>query len=226
MFRFRHLWVFLVLTLLFACGGGSERLIAQFFSAAEAGDEATLYAISRVEFPGVVESWEILETGQELTGPFQLPELRRKVSEAKRELDFFQQKEANFLNDNEESYQEYNALIAEESEKEFSGALAEFQQKYEELLGEGEKFAKAFEEANQEMEKEKSAASISMMGGTVTDKFDGEVTAREVLARVTTQEAGEKTYVFSLRKYNLVNTQTTARARSRWIIADIQERGA
>ncbi len=78
------------------------------------------------------------------------------------------------------------------------------------------------EEANRALQREKLAAGISLMGATVTDDLDGEVITKEARVNVTTS-AGEKSYLITLKNYNLVNQQNQANIRSRWIVADVQE---
>jgi hypothetical protein len=78
------------------------------------------------------------------------------------------------------------------------------------------------EEANRTVQREKLAAGISLMGATVTDELDGDVMTKEAHVNVTTS-AGDKSYLITLKNYNLVNQQNQANLRSRWIVAGVKE---
>jgi hypothetical protein len=55
------------------------------------------------------------------------------------------------------------------------------------------------------------------------DRFDGEVLTLEVLINVEAPDGAATPYLFTLRKYNLTNTENNFTPPSRWIIIQIQE---
>jgi hypothetical protein len=187
-------------------------------NAVQAGDEAARAAVSTVDFPGEVGSWEIVEISPESTGPCQLQELRNKLRAANQDVEFHAQKYGNFLDDNKGVYQQYKARIDKDPDVELRGELAEFKAKLDELDKEEKLLEQALKDATGEMNKRKAAAGISLMGATVTNDFDGDVATMEAVVNVN-----EKPYTFLLQKYNLVNKANQSTPRSRWIIADIKE---
>ncbi len=223
--KIREVLVSSVVVGLVACGSGDGRLIGRFFQALESGEEATLYALSRVRFPGNPESWEIVNVGPESTVPYQVPELSRKVEEAQRDVSYHSDKFGLFVSDNQVAYDEYQSLLKKDSELKATDKLGEFQEEVENFQKEAERLEQISQSAAHERDVERSAAGLSLMGASGIDDLDGEVLSKEVLVKVKTREAGEKTYVFDLRHYDLFNKTNNGKPRSRWIIAGIREEG-
>ena len=61
MFRCRELAAFSSLILLLSCGGQEQQALSTFFDAVQSGDNTALAAVSAVEMPVKVQSWEIIE---------------------------------------------------------------------------------------------------------------------------------------------------------------------
>jgi hypothetical protein len=220
MLRYRELVIFVALACLFSCGGGETQAIKTFMSAVQAGDEAAQAAVSTVDFPGEVGTWEIVEVSPETTVPCQLPELREKLRAANQDVDYHAQKFGNFLADNKDLRERYESQIAKDPDYEFKGELAEYKAQWDELSQEEKRLAQIAKDTANEMDKKKAAAGISLMGATVTDDYDGDVAVKEAVVRVN-----DELYTFTLSKYNLVNQVNQSRPRSRWIISDIKKQG-
>ena len=75
----------LVILLGVSCSGGEDEVVNAFLAAIQSGNESAAKAVSVVEFPGEVVSWEIVEVGPTSIEPFALPELDDKRSELSRE---------------------------------------------------------------------------------------------------------------------------------------------
>ncbi len=117
----------LVILLGVSCSGGEQEVVNSFLAAVQSGDESTTNALSVVEFPGEVVSWEIVEVGPTSTEPFALPELDDKRSELSRERRQMSEKNAFFVQDHKSAFDEYEAKRKEDPEYEFEGEMAEFQ---------------------------------------------------------------------------------------------------
>jgi hypothetical protein len=218
MFKHKGIMASLAAACLFSCGGPEQRTIDTFFEAIEIGDEQARAAVSTVDFPGEVGPWEITEVVSESTEPFALPGLRQKAREANTEVDFHAQKMGNFQSDHKPLFQQYQARIKEDPDYEFEGELAEFKEEYDKLLEEEKRLKQDMADVNRQMETERVSAAISLMGSSVSDQFDGDVSVMEVLVRVN-----DRPYKFILREYNLINQTNQSRPLSRWVITDIQE---
>jgi hypothetical protein len=201
-----------------SCGGPEKGAIDTFLKAVKDKDDAARGAVSSVGFPGEVSSWEVVDMGAEATETFRLPELRRKIRDAKGDLDTHIEKRGYFMRDNVRLYREHEARLKENPEAQFKGELAEFDGEWQKILQEEQELDGKMQEANAEMQRERSTATISLMGGTVTEALEGEVLVREALVNVD-----ETPYKFKIRKYDLVDKTTKNKPRSRWIVTDIQK---
>jgi hypothetical protein len=215
---------FIVLVLV-SCGGPDQQALNTYFKAVRNKDKPAMAAVSAVDFPETVQSWQIIEIGPESVTPSPLKGLRRTLREANMDLKYIAEKDYLFLSDNQHLYRRHKAQIEKNPDAEFKGELAEFHQEFQEIRKKGEEAEQAVEKATREFEREKLAAGISLMGATVTDDLDGEVLTKEARVNVKTP-AGEKIYLITLKNYNLVNQQNQSKMRSRWIIAEVKEQGS
>lgn len=221
MFRCRGLAAFLFLVLLLSCGGQEEQALSGFFDAVQSGDNTALAAVSVMEMPVDVQSWEIVEIGEESSETFKLPELLRTVRDAKREVDYHAEKMGIFMDDNKAIHGRYEAQIEKDPEAELKGDLAEHQKKWKELLQVEKDLAETHKKANRAVEIERAGAGVSLMGSAVNEHLEGDVAIKQAQVNVNTGSE-EKVYLFTLKNYNLFNTKNQIQQRSRWIIADIQ----
>jgi hypothetical protein len=216
--RFKEIVVFVAAVFLFSCGGPETQAIKTFMNAVKSGDDAARAAVSTVDFPGDVGSWELVEISPETTVPCQLPELRKKLSSANQDKEFHAQKYGIFLDDNKQIHQQYLAQMEKNPDAELKGRLAEYKEELDKMDQEEKHLEQLVKDINRDLERSRSAAGISLMGATVTDNYDGDVGVVEASVLVD-----DKPYTFTLRKYNLVNKANQSRPRSRWIIADIKQ---
>jgi hypothetical protein len=212
------------LVVLASCGGPDQKALDTYLGAVRNGNKTSQAAVSAMDFPETVHSWEVVEIGPESVEPFALKELNRVAREAKMDLQFYAEKDYLFLSDNQHLYKRYKAAIEKDPDVELKGELGEFQQEFLDIRKKGEEAERAMEEANRAVQREKLAAGISLMGATVTSDLDGDVMTKEARVKVTTS-AGEKVYLITLKNYNLVNQQNQANLRSRWIVSSVEEQG-
>jgi hypothetical protein len=222
MFRCRELAAFSSLILLLSCGGQEQQALGTFFDAVQSGDNTALAAVSAVEMPVKVQSWEIIEIGEESTRPFALPELLTKAREAKRECDYHAEKMGIWIADHKANHERYMNRKNHDPDAEFTGPLAEHHEEWQVLCQKEQELQETFKSANRDVELERAAAGISLMGAAVNEFLDGDVAIKEALVKVDTG-SGEKEYRFTLKNYNLFNTKNQIQQRSRWTITDISE---
>jgi hypothetical protein len=203
---------------LLACGTQEEGAINAYLKAVRDKDDAARGAVSSLSFPGEVSGWEIVEMGAETTETFRLPELRRAVKEAKADYDTHIEKRGYFMRDNARIYKEHKARLEENPDATFKGELAEFDEQWKKSIQEEQELEVKMQEANAAMQRERNTATISIMGGSVTEDFEGEVLVRKAQVNVDGIP-----YRFTVCKYNIVDKTTNNMPRSRWIITDIQK---
>ena len=206
-----------------ACSGGQQEVVSSFLTAVQTGNEDAANAASVVDFPGGVESWEIVEVGPVSSGPFAIAALELKLSELSRERRTKKDHNAYFVQDNRSAYDDYTAKREKDPEYEFSGEAAEFQKEWEEKLGAEEELDRTASDVYKEINHLKSAAGLSL-SVSVSEKFEGEVSATDVVLKVN-DGSTEKTYTFTLQKFNLVDKARNISPIGRWVIAAIEEQG-
>jgi len=218
MFRYRALMMGTMVFCFLSCSGQEQGAIDAFLTAVKDKDDAARGAVSSVDFPGDVTSWKVEDMGTESTESFRLPELRREVQSAKRDCDTHLEKRGYLMRDNALVYKEHKAQLEENPEVQFKGELAEFDEQWKKSLQEEQELQAKMQEANAEMQREQNRATISIMGGSVTETFEGEVLVREALVNVDGTP-----FRFTICKYNLVDKTSSNQPRSRWIITDIEK---
>ena len=220
MLRLRPL-AMLVVLLGVACSGGQQEVVSSFLTAVQTGNEDAANAASVVAFPGEVKSWEIVEVGPVSSEPFALAALQSKLSELSRERRAEKDKNAYFVQDHRSAYDEYTAKHEKDPEYEFSGEMAEFQKEWEEKLGAEEELDRAAAEVYKEISRLKAAAGLSL-SVTVNENFEGEASAIDLILKVN-DGSTEKTYTFTLHKFDLVDKKRNINPIGRWIITDVEE---
>lgn len=225
MLRGKGFLLSIAFVMLVSCGGQDREALNTYFKAVSIGDNAAMAAVSAIEFPEKVQSWQIVTIGPESIEPFPLKDLSRALSEAKIDFQYIAEKDYLFLSDNQHHYRRYKAQLEKDPDAEFTGELAEFDEEYQDIRKKAEEAERVYEKANREFEREKLAAGISLMGGMVTTELDGEVLTKEAEVDVTTP-GGQKSYRLTLKNYNLTNQQSQSPIRSRWIITGVEEKGS
>ena len=218
MVRYGNLIVGAFVLNVLSCAGQEQGAIDNFLKAVRDKDDAARGAVSSVDFPGEMTSWKVVDMGTESVETFRLPELRRAVQSTKGDYDTHIEKRGYFMRDNARIYKEHQARLEEDPEIQFKGELAAFDEQWKKSLKEEQELEAKMQEANAAMQRERSTATVSIMGGSVTETFEGEVLVRKALVNVD-----DTPYEFTIRKYNLVDKTSSNKPRSRWIVTDIQK---
>ena len=216
-----------ILACLWGCGSPEQATIEQFFLAARSDDSATLAAMSAVSPPGPVESWQVVEVSSRTTESFALPELLVRLEAAEKERDAALEEGREYLADHEEALDEIIQKQKQDSEFKFSGELGEIQEAWSNRLEERKATEHEFQELERAVDTETGLATKSVVRQVPIENLDGDVAVTEILLMLKLQDADEKPYTITLRKYELSGSgddRTTE--RSRWIIVDIKEQAS
>lgn len=211
----------LMLLLTVACSSGQQQIVTSFLTAVQTGNEDAAKSASLVEFPGDVESWEIVEVGPVSSQPFAFAELQAKLSALSRERRTTKDTNAYFVQEHQNAFDEYTAKREQDPDYEFSGEVAEFQKEWEEKRGEEEKLDRAATDVYKEISHLKSAAGLSL-NTSVNEKFEGEASATDLILKIN-DGSTDKTYRFTLQKFDLVDTERNISPIGRWVITAIEE---
>jgi hypothetical protein len=216
--------VFSILVLLFACGGSEQEVLRKFFTATRLEDTNLVAAVSVVAFPGEsVESWEVVEVRPTTSEPFKLAELRREAATAKEARDAQYARFSEFRLANYDDLLRIEEQLEKDPDHQFKGRMAELNTEYQGFREERRELELELREIKQATEDEKKPARKSLLTSDEIDRFDGEVLTLEVLINVEAPDGAATPYLFTLRKYNLTNTENNFTPPSRWIIIQIQE---
>jgi hypothetical protein len=222
----RRIHLFLAIStslLVFSCRGPEEEFLAKFFAAVRIGDHVTLAGMSVVGFSGPVDSWEVLEIRPEKREPFRLAELRRRAVEADDEVEEQFVEFSEFRKRNLEEFEMIRDRLDEQPEYRFRGKWGEIQAEWERFRDRHEDLYLRRLNIRQEIDRETILAKMSLMSSEEIDRLKGEIVIKDVLLTVKTSEMGETTYLFTMRRYDLVNRETEFQPPSRWIITSIEE---
>ncbi len=215
-----------ILACLWACGSPEQAAIEQFFLAAGSDDSATLAAMSAVSPPGPVESWQVVEVSSQTTESFALPELLVRLEAAEKERDAALEEGREYLADNETALDEIIRKQKQDSEFKFSGELGEIQEEWSKRVEERKATEHEFQELERAVDTETRLATKSVIRQVTIEKLVGDVAVTEMLLMLKLQDADEKPYTITLRKYELSRAQGDQTERSRWIIVDLKEKAS
>ena len=212
----------LAVAALTACGTPPEEaLVGQFFRALGQGDRASAAGVSMVSFPGgPVASWEFVEVGPEVRGPYRVPELREEERTRTAERDAqFQTLDA-YRRANRDDLEEIAARRDRNPDAALGARLAGIWSVWEEHLATRRGVVSSLSELQMALEEERRRTARSLLREAPVDYLSGEVVDRELLVR-TVEDGESRDYRFSIIRYDLVN-QHDREVPSRWIIAAIE----
>lgn len=206
-----------------ACSSSSneEQLLRRFFDAISRGDTITAFGFSVAAFPGgAVSAWEVVEVREETTGPYRIGELleEERASVARRDEQF--QSLYAFQQANRDDLDRISARRDGDPDAAIGGRLGSLAEEWDGYGEERRALVRALSEVQMAIELERRRTRRSLLRDAPVDYLTGEVAQKEVVVRVTEEEAGVRDYLFSLLRYDLVN-QYEAEVPSRWIIGAI-----
>jgi hypothetical protein len=210
------------LALAASCAGPEEQLVNTFLTAVRDGQDDMIRGVSLVNLTETdVQSWEIIEVGPESTEPYRFAQLSKAFFEATRAWESKVDENDRFVNDNQDETLRYRKeIVADPGYKFPSGAMAQYQQEWETREAAAKELERLVREADEALKKERDSIYMSA-NMAVRDSFEGDVAVKTVRVNVN-GGSGSKTYALTLRKYNVVDSETGITPMSRWIVTDIE----
>jgi hypothetical protein len=205
------------------CAAPEERIVDYFLGAVRDGNVDVVAGVSLVNFPDAdIESWEVVEIGPESTEPYQLPEVRAALYDAKQAYEAKTEENDGFLRSNEKNALRYQQKMKEDPDYKFTrGAMADFQEVWQEMVEEQKELQNKIKEAEKALERERNSIRMSA-SIPLKESFQGDVAIKRVKVNVA-GGSGTKTYSLTLRKYNIVDSDTGLSPISKWIVTNIEE---
>lgn len=210
-----------LLALAVSCTGPEKEIVDTFLTAVRDGQEKVVRAVSLVDLPDAdVQSWEIVEVGPESTEPYRYEELRQAYFDANEAWESKNDDNDQFLNADVDKSLRYREKMKTDPDYQFTGAMAEYQKEWEARDAEAKELGQKVVKADEALKKEKDAIYMSA-NMAVKDSFEGDVSVKNVRVNVN-GDSGSKTYTLTLRKYNVVDSETGITPMSRWIVTEVE----
>jgi len=214
-----------ILACLWACGSSPQQAtIEQFFLAARSDDSATLASMSAVGTPGPVESWKVVDVSSESTRPFALPELFVKLESAEKLRDAALEEGRDYLDENQVALDKIIRKQKQDPEFKFSGEFGVIQEEWANRVAERKATEHEYQEIERAIDTETTLATKSVIRDATIEKLEGNVAVTEMLVMLKLEDADEKPYAVTLRKYELSAPGNDRSEPSRWVIVNIQEK--
>lgn len=205
------------------CAAPEERIVDYFLGAVRDGNEDIMAGVSLVNFPNAdIESWEVVEIGPESTEPYRLPEVRAALYDAKQAYETKTEENDGFLRSNERNAIRYQQKRKEDPDYKFTrGAMADFQEVWEGMVEDQKELQSKVKEAKEALERERNCIRMSA-SIPLKESFKGDMAIKRVKVNVA-GGSGTKTYSLTVRKYNIVDSDTGLSPAAKWIITNIEE---
>ena len=198
-----------------------EALLEQFFRAVAQEDRVSVGGLSMVSFPGgPIESWELVEIGPAIEGPYRVPELREEETAAAAARDEQFKIFYDFRQGNRDALEQIALRRERNPDAAIGGRLGEIAAQLDAHNGDRRRMVRSLSEVQMALDEERRRAQRSLLREAPVDFLTGNISETEALVR-TVEEGKEREYRFSLIRYNLQN-QYGADVLSRWLIAAIE----
>lgn len=207
-----------------------EEILSSYFRALRMRDNTTLSNIASATYEGgTVQSFEIVNVGQEQRRPLRVRDLAKAQQEAQASQDEFSKKMKSYQDENVEAIN--RIIVAERENTELKGDDVTVQGEWNKFREELAQHSKEVSEARQELSRERSAAEMSVVTPqrqVDVTQYDGELVTKEVTinAAVRTEggEASERQLVVTLQRAELTGGPE-GEINGRWIVTEVREAG-
>lgn len=214
--------ILLILCVFNSCSSNPEKtLLQKYFQALSLKDLTTLSTMAIAPIDVDVESWEIVNVGEEVIEPATLPDLSSREAELKKNVEDSVgiTIEARDIWD-DAVYEEKNARTRA-ARRAAKNKSDELKIKYDEILEGHRNIQKDYNDAKTAASREEqiSIFSLGYKAGdlpTVRD-FTGDVHMKDVEIQIKSKTATNN-YMIHLRLYMLKNDATNQQFRGRWVI--------
>jgi dsDNA-binding SOS-regulon protein len=213
----RGVLVFLAAAVLAACGGPEKKVVDQYFSALNQGDDQTLASFAAVKFEQKVQKWKIMQAVVEERSPAELATLAKKLSDAEVAL-ADNKKEYNkyFLDHPKEVDQIREALKKNATPP---AALKKYADDWKGFTDKERDLKRQLADAKEALEKEKRNVALSLGNAEQLDGLTGDLLTKKIDLTLTV--AGEtKPYTMTLRKYEMQGS--SGKMMSRWVVYSLE----
>lgn len=209
----RGVLVLVAATLLVACGGPEKKVVDQYFSALNQGDDQTLASFAAVKFDKKVQDWSITETAADERVAAELPALAKKVTDAELALSDNKKEYNKYFLDHPKEVDQVRDLLKKNAA--IPGSLKKYGDDWRAFTDKEKDLKKQLSDAKDAVEKEKRNVALSLGQVEDVESLSGERITKRLGLNLTI--AGEqKPYAMTLRKYEMQGAG--GKLMSRWVI--------
>jgi hypothetical protein len=209
----RGVLVLVAATSLVACGGPEKKVVAQYFSALNQGDDQTLASFAAVKFDKKVQNWSITETAADERVAAELPALAKKVTDAELALSDNKKEYNKYFLDHPKEVEQVRDLLKKNAA--IPGSLKKYGDDWRAFTDKEKDLKKQLGDARDAVEKEKRNVALSLGQVEDVESLAGEMITKRLSLKLTI--AGEqKPYAMTLRKYEMHGVG--GKLMSRWVI--------
>jgi len=206
-----------------ACAPAEKSVVDQYFRAIQANDNQTLTSFAVVNFDKPVDSWKIIQAGEENRSPATLPALAKQAKEVAAELAANKKEYNTYFLDHPSEVEEVRELKKQEDAK-IPSKLQQVADDWEQFSQKEKELKSTLAEIKDALAKEKKNVTLSVGQVDNLDTLSGERITKDIDIEVVS-EGQTAAYVMTLRRYELEDDQSGRRMMSRWVIYDLQPQG-
>jgi hypothetical protein len=218
--------VLVVIALLFlilvttSCQKPEEITLSKYFQAMKAKDRDTMAAMAAEPFAVEFKSWELISSEAPVSEEFGLPKMIQDLADVKKKKD----DQLLLVRDKKDALDQLKTQLGESR----GGKKAEIQKQIVALEAESEmetanykRDQANFTQMKTQVENEKKMIALSTNIDQNQDLLAGKTVTTKSIVKIN-GASGEKEYIFTLRKYELINPVTNKVQTNRYIILKIQ----
>ena len=205
-----------------SCQKPEEITLSKYFQAMKAQDRDTMAAMAAEPFAVEFKSWELVSSEAPVIEEFGLPKMIQDLADVKKKKD----EQLLLVKDKKDALDQLKTQLGETR----GGKKAEIQKQIIAMEAESETETANYkrDQANYtqmktQVENEKKIISLSTNIDQNQDLLAGKTVTAKTVVKID-GAGGEKEYVFTLRKYELINPVTSKVSSNRYIILKIQSK--
>ncbi len=201
-----------------------EGLLKRYFHAISLNDLTTMSTMALEPVALEVATWEIVQVGEEMVVPANLPYLNKQELEFKKKLEDHVGVTLDARDELDEAEFELENARTRAARRAAQKKVDDLKAKYEEVYSEHKDLQKGYNEAKATSAREEEITSFSLGERDLANIRDltGEVSSKEVDVKIVTKDDEEKTYRFYLRNYSLRDEALGIDRQGRWVIVNFE----
>jgi hypothetical protein len=206
-----------------SCQKPEEITLSKYFQAMKAKDRDTMAAMAAEPISMEFKSWELVSSEAPVSGDILLPQLIKDLADAKAKKDT----QILLVKDKKDTLDQLKTKLGEtrggKQKAEIQKQIADLEKEVELETANYKRDQMNFTQMKSQVENEKKMVTLSTNIEQNQELFAGKaVTAKSIVKIIG--PSGDKEYVFTLRKYELVNPVTNKVFSNRYIILKIQSK--